>query len=79
MKHKDVEKIAKALVSERATHLLMVRVGKGISLSSIATGEDIFDFMQVLIDENPVMLDILKDVVESRMRHRSGKVDITLN
>ena len=79
MKQKDVEKIAKALVSERATHLLMVRVGKGISLSSIATGEDIFDFMQVLIDENPVILEILKDVVESRLAVRRSKMDKTLN
>ena len=66
MKNRDVKKIADLLREQAVTHLLLVGSEDGISLSSLATGDDIYDFLQVMIDVNPDILDIMRSVVASR-------------
>lgn len=78
MNAKDIEMISKELTKDKTTHLLLVKDRRGVTLSSIATGEDIYDFLQVLAGENPVILDIMQDVINSRRKSRKTR-DITLN
>lgn len=66
MKNKDVEDISRLLREENVPHLMFVRVRKGIAVSSIANGDDIYDFLQVLVEQNPVILDIMQSVIDSR-------------
>ena len=67
MRYKDINKISELLREKRVTHLLLARTDDGISLSCIATGDDIFEFLQTLIDTNEDLLDIIRAVVRSRM------------
>ena len=78
MNAKAIERISKELTKDKTTHLLLVKDRRGVTLSSIATGEDIYDFLQVLAGENPVILDIMHDVINSRRKSRKTR-DITLN
>lgn len=78
MNAKDIERISKELTKDKTTHLLLVKDRRSVTLSSIATGEDIYDFLQVLAGENPVILDIMQDVINSRRKSRKTR-DITLN
>lgn len=68
MKQKEIEKLSQPLRDERVPHLLLARSKGGVNISCVANGDDIFDFLQVMIDTNPVVLDIIKDVVESRKK-----------
>lgn len=67
MDHKLLDKIAEVFRKEEVVHLILVRMGDGISMSSRMTGEDLFDFLQIVIDSDERTLDIIRDVVESRM------------
>lgn len=67
MKNRDVKKIADILKKQSVTHLLLVSSEGGISLSSLAKGDDIYDFLQVMIDVDPDILDIMRSVIASRV------------
>ena len=68
MDKNEVDKISAVLRNERVTHLMLAKLNDGITLSAIATGDDIYDFLQVLVDQNPVCLNIMRSVIESRKR-----------
>ena len=70
MTNEELEDISEPLREDGVEHLLLARVGNGISLSSLVTGEDLFDFFQVLIDTQPLVLDIMQDVLNSRREHK---------
>lgn len=65
---KELDELSAFLRSKRVRHLLIARAGNGISLSSIATGDDIFEFLQCLAEENPAVLGIMQAVIDSRAR-----------
>ena len=71
MKQKEIEKLSQPLRDERVPHLLLARSKGGINISSVASGDDIFDFFQVMIDTNPIVLEIMRDVIESRKKPKS--------
>jgi hypothetical protein len=80
MKQKELDKITKPLREKGATHLLLAKTKGGIVLSSIATGDDIYEFLQVLVDTNEQVLDIMQAVIDSRTRvPERRKDDILLN
>lgn len=66
MTDEELREIAKIFINGQVPHVLLVRTDKGITLSSIASAEEMYEYLQVLIDCNPLMLDIMKDVVDSR-------------
>lgn len=70
MTQKEIERIARELQEKKEAHLLLIKGEEGISLSSIATGEDMFDFLNVLIDESPVILSILEDIIMIRKKRK---------
>lgn len=79
MKVKEVEKLSEPLREQHVTHLLLVKLKHGISLSSIATGDDLYEFFQVMADANPVTLEIMQDVIESRKRKEKPETKHLLN
>ena len=79
MNNKEVEKLSRPLREQGVIHLMLVRLHGGISLSSIANGDDLYEFLQVLVDQNPVMLDIMQAVIDSRKRKEKPKPPILLN
>ena len=66
MTQKELEVLSKQLREQKIAHLLLVRMRNGITLSSIADGDDIYDFLQVMIDINPMVMEIMKDVIRKR-------------
>ena len=66
MTDEELREIAKKFLNKNIPHVLLVQTDNGVTLSSIATAEDMFDFLQVLVDANPVILDIMQDVIDSR-------------
>ena len=66
MTQKELEALSKQLREQKIAHLLLVRMRNGITLSSIADGDDIYDFLQVMIDINPMVMEIMKDVIRKR-------------
>lgn len=79
MKNKEVEKLSEPLREQQVVHLLLVKLRNSISLSSIATGDDIYEFLQVLADQNPVTLEIMQAVIDSRKRNAKPKTSHLLN
>ena len=80
MKQKELDKITKQLREEEVVHLLLAKTKGGIVLSSIATGDDIYEFLQVLVDTNEQVLDIMQAVIDSRTRvPERRKDDVLLN
>lgn len=76
MKEKDIEKLTEPLRKERVTHLLLAKFRDGISLSSIANGDDLYDFFQVVANQDPVVLDIMQSVIDSRRKpHKNMDVN----
>ena len=71
MKQKDIKKLSQPLRDERVPHLLLARSKGGVNISCVANEDDICDFLQVMIDKNPVVLDIMEDIIESRKRPKS--------
>lgn len=78
MKQKEIDKLLEPLREEKMTHLAFVRSQKGISFSSFATGDDIYEFLQVMADTNPTVLEIYQAVVESR-KNKAKKVSLPVN
>lgn len=79
MKDKEVEKLSEPLREQQVTHLLLVKLKKGISLSSIATGDDLFEFFQVLAETRPITLEIMQDVIDSRKKKVKPNKQLLLN
>lgn len=79
MTQKELDKLSAPLRDRKATHLLLARTRNGIMLSSIATGDDIYEFLQVMVDTNPAVLDILEAVVESREKPKGKPAPKLLN
>ena len=76
MKEKDIEKLTKPLRKEKVTHQLLAKFRDGISLSSIANGDDLYDFFQVVANQDPVVLDIMQSVIDSRRKpHKNMDVN----
>lgn len=68
MTQKDIEKLSEPFRENRVIHLFLARTRNGISLSSIADGDDLYEFFQVMADQNPVILDIMQSVIDSRKK-----------
>ena len=68
MTRKEIQEIVEKLSRNKTPHMLLVRSRGGIALSSYATGDDIYEYMQALVDTNPVMLDIMQSVIDSRKK-----------
>ena len=76
MKEKDIEKLTEPLRKEKVTHQLLAKFRDGISLSSIANGDDLYDFFQVVANQDPVVLDIMQSVIDSRRKpHKNMDVN----
>ena len=68
MTKKQVLEVSEQLRDADVTHLLLVRIRGGIALSSKATLDDLYDFLQTVVETDPVALDVLRSVVESRTK-----------
>ena len=79
MKDKEVEKLSEPLREQQVTHLMLVKLKHGISLSSIAMGDDLYEFFQVMADTQPIVLEIMQDVINSRRRKAKPKAFHLLN
>ena len=79
MSNKELEKLSAPLREQRVTHLLLVRMRKGVTLSSIANGDDLYEFFQVLAETQPIVLEIMQDVIDSRRRRERPEKPILLN
>lgn len=76
MSDKEIKKITEPFREKGVVHLFLARTAQGISLSSIADGDDIYDFLQVMIDQSPVVLDIMRAVIERRENAQHQKSEM---
>lgn len=74
MTDKELEKLSDCLRKDAVSHILIARMRKGISISSVATGDDIYEFLQVLADIDEEILDIMQAVINSRSKKKEGNV-----
>lgn len=68
MTQKELQKLSESLREDGVVHLLLAKMRGGITFSSFAYAEDIYDFLHAMIDTNPAVLEIMKEVIESRKK-----------
>ena len=68
MTQKEIQEIVQKILEKKPPHLLLIKTRKGIALSSYATGDDIYEFLQAMVDTNPVILEIMQAVIDSRKK-----------
>lgn len=79
MKYDDFDKLTDVFRKEKVHHLLLARIGEGVSISTMANGDDIFEFFHCLLDTNPEILDIIKDVITIREMEEDDDFDELAN
>ena len=68
MTNKELEKLSKQLMDGKVTHLFLAKTRSGISLSSMATGDDIYDFLQIVADMDDAVADMMQDIVSRKRK-----------
>lgn len=75
MTNKELEKLSKQLTDGKVTHLLLAKTRSGISLSCMATGDDVYDFLQIVADMDEAVIDMMRDIVSRKRKERRWSDD----